>query len=228
MRKQFQQIWDLAVPYQDKRNDQGHAAVVMSYADFLTPQIPEADRMITIPTAILHDIGWSQLQKTSEAISRLDLAKEVSRVMHQVEGMNLAESILNQVGYLQPLTKRILGIILEHDVEITECNLIKAGYDAKTRAWVLGIKTVPGQRGFKNPNDGVVKDADKLWRYNHIGFWADVRRRGLETQAELLAQADLIEKDMKPERFMYSDIARKIALIELKARRQEIKSFYSK
>lgn len=228
MQEKFQRIWNLALPYQDKRNDQGHAAIVTSYAKFLTEHIPKVREEITIPAAILHDIGWSQIQKTSEAIARPDLAKEITRIKHQVEGMILAERILMEVNYSPTHTRKILDIILEHDIKITEEKLKGAGYSTATTTKVLSFVTKPDSEGFKSANEGVVRDADKLWRYCHIGFWEDVRRRGLANQNELLVQANLIEKDMEQKNFMYSKIAKRLATGELKTRKREIANFHQR
>ena len=64
-------IWELAFPYQDKRNDEGHAECVVSYAQKLL-LAEKADSNVVIPAAILHDIGWSQLSAEAPGRRRKD------------------------------------------------------------------------------------------------------------------------------------------------------------
>ena len=60
MKDIFNKIWELALPYQDKREDSGHAATSLQYAQKLV-ELENADEDVVIPAVILHDVGWSQL-----------------------------------------------------------------------------------------------------------------------------------------------------------------------
>lgn len=62
MKEIFKKIWNLALPYQDKRDDEGHAEFVLKTAVELI-KLENADENIVIPSAILHDIGWSKVPK---------------------------------------------------------------------------------------------------------------------------------------------------------------------
>ena len=70
--------------------------------------------------------------------------------LHEVEGVKIAQEILQQVKYDSSKTEKILEIIDGHD----------------SRAKPLSL------------NDMIVKDADKLWRYTKSGFYIDIDRFG--------------------------------------------------
>ena len=73
MKEIFEKIWELALPYQDKRDDSGHAATSLKYALQLV-ELENGDEDVIIPAIILHDVGWSQLVK--ERIIRFSLLDE--------------------------------------------------------------------------------------------------------------------------------------------------------
>ncbi len=136
LKKSERDIWGAALPFQDKREDIGHAETVTYFALKILESIP-ADRRIVIPAAILHDTGWSQL--SSEEIAKFYLPnwKEFEpqlRRKHQEEGVKTAREVLG-VLYKKELIPSILEIISQHDT----------------------------RQGFLNTEDGVVRDADKLW-----------------------------------------------------------------
>jgi len=194
MKNIFKKIWKLALPYQDKRDDKNHAKIVTDYAIKLC-ELENADEKIVVPAAILHDIGWSQLSKKEKFNIFKNISKEEEfkiRGKHQKEGVRLAKEILNKLNYVSKLTSEILEIISEHDT----------------------------RKGFISKDEGITRDADKLWRYSKTGFEADVRRfkSSLTTPLQLLKlrQAQVSEKD-----YFYSQSARKIAGKEIEERRKE-------
>jgi hypothetical protein len=70
--------------------------------------------------------------------------------LHEVEGVKIAQDILQKVKYDALKTIKILEII--------------DGHDSRTKPVSL--------------NDMIVKDADKLWRYSSSGFYIDIERFG--------------------------------------------------
>ena len=62
MKHIFEKVWELALPYQDKRDDRGHAEVTFNYAKRLA-KLEEGNKEIILPAIILHDIGWIEGQK---------------------------------------------------------------------------------------------------------------------------------------------------------------------
>jgi len=55
-------IWNKALPYQDTRDDVGHAKTVMQNAYKLL-KYEKGEDEIVIPASILHDIGWAKIKK---------------------------------------------------------------------------------------------------------------------------------------------------------------------
>jgi len=141
-------LWKMALPYQDKRNDKGHAFVVTIYA-CLVCTVERCNLNIVIPAAILHDIGWSGVPlRDRMAISRFDTSAEAklkARLAHQEKGVALANKLLRKVQYQKEAIPEVLDIIAQHDT----------------------------RRGFVNDNEGAMRDADKLWRYDEYGFLSD-------------------------------------------------------
>ena len=62
MKAIHRKILELSLPYQDKRDDKGHARTVTDFAIMLL-KTERADPDVVIPAAILHDIGWSKMPK---------------------------------------------------------------------------------------------------------------------------------------------------------------------
>jgi HD superfamily phosphodiesterase len=193
MKEIFQRIWDLAFKYQDKRDDIGHARITLNYAKKLI-ELENGDEDIVIPSIILHDIGWSQMPAAVIEVivtpGEFLQQEHIVRRAHEEEGVKLAARILTEVEYPQHKIDEILEIISEHDT----------------------------RNGFISKNDGLVREADKLWRFSKTGFEADVRRsaRSRQKQCQKLTQ-ELAEKD-----YLFSDSARQCAMEELSKRQSEV------
>ncbi len=141
MEEIFQRIWELALPYQDKRDDSGHTEIALDFANRLV-KLENGNEAIVIPATILHDIGWSQLPRSKRLLifnrNASDEEKKAVRVWHQDEGIELAREILAKVDYPKDLTEKILEIISGHDT----------------------------RQGFISRDEGLVRDADKLYRFS--------------------------------------------------------------
>lgn len=192
MLKKYQAIWDLALPYQDARDDAGHGQVVTEFAEKLC-EIERALADIAVPAAILHDIGWSQLDrverflifdKRNSAASRLQ-----ARYHHQEQSVRLAREILAQVAYPTQFIVPILDIISEHD----------------TRS------------GYKTKEEAVMRDADKLWRVSKIGFYDDIRQSN-DTPENYY---HYLSSKIADPNFLYLASSRQLAAEELSQRLQE-------
>lgn len=192
MKDKHTQIWNTALPFQDKRDDAGHAFITLEYAKQLV-DLEGGNPDVVLPAIILHDTGWSQLSRgewmvvfspTSTAADEM-----VVRLRHQEEGVKLAQRILEEMDYPTKWTEEILEIISEHDT----------------------------RKGFISNNEGLVRDADKLWRFSKTGFDADVTRFEIDPQALY----DKLEKQIPKEGFFYSETSRELAREELERRRRE-------
>jgi|WetSurMetagenome_2_1015567.scaffolds.fasta_scaffold60839_4 HD superfamily phosphodiesterase len=142
-------IWELAFPYQDKRNDTGHAEVTLHFARILQA-LEKGDEDVIVPAIMLHDIGWSQVPDRMLVFDRNASKEDRKRVVtsHQQYSVELARPILEKVGYSPALIEEILEIISQHDT----------------------------RKGFISKNDGLVRDADKLWRVSKRGVAAAINR----------------------------------------------------
>ena len=193
MKEIYEKIWKLALPYQDKRNDEGHARIVTSYAQELLKSV-KANPDIVIPAAMLHDTGWSQMPEKDRFLifdpNKTPEQESKVRLKHEEEGSRIAQMLLSALNYVQLLTEQIKGIIKGHD----------------TRKEAISLE------------DEIVRDADKLWRYSKIGFWADIKRMKEITPQQL---CDKLEKNIEKEGFFFTEPAKNIAREELKQRREE-------
>jgi HD superfamily phosphodiesterase len=186
MKEIFGKIRELALPYQDKRDDAGHAEISLKYALKLV-DIEKGDEDVVIPAIILHDVGWSQLPEKRRMKVFDPGAKEEDRrevvYEHQIEGIKLALKILREVNYPAELTDEILDIISQHDT----------------------------RKGFISKNEGIVRDCDKLWRTSKEGF-AAAEARAKKRQAQRFKQ---IKKGLNKENYIHSETARQMALADL-------------
>lgn len=186
MKELSNKIWELALPYQDKREDVGHAETSLKYACKLVT-LENGNEDVVIPAIILHDVGWSQLPEERRMMVFDPGAKEEDRrevvYEHQIEGIKLALKILREVNYPPELTDEILDIISQHDT----------------------------RKGFISKNEGIVRDADKLWRTSKEGFTvSEARAKKREAQ-----RFKLLEKGLNKADYLYSETARQMALADL-------------
>ena len=192
MKEIFNRIRELALPYQDQRDDIGHAKISLKYAQELMDQ-EDGDEDAIIPAIILHDIGWSQLIKGRRMLVFARSAKEEDKLEvqleHQKESVRLASDILKKVNYPDDLTQEILEIISQHDT----------------------------RKGFLSKNEGLVRDADKLWRTSEEGFTAAAARSLLPRDD---SQFKKLEENMKKADYFFSETARKIAFKEFELRKE--------
>ena len=180
------EIWDGSLPFQDKREDAGHAEFV-TYFILELLKLMDAKREIVIPAGILHDTGWSRL--SSEELKQFylpnwkDFEPELRKI-HQEEGVSFSKNFLEKIRYPQKYISPILEIISQHDT----------------------------RKGFLSLEDGIVRDADKLWRFTLPGAKIFFQKRGL-TEEQFYSTVNSLIQDKE---FFYSQFSRKIARIELR------------
>jgi HD superfamily phosphodiesterase len=195
MKEVFNKIWELALPYQDKRDDPGHAEVTLRYATELVA-IEKGNEDVVIPAIMLHDVGYSQLTKarrlTVFSMGARDEDRRAVVFEHQIESIKLAAKILRKVNYPEDLTDEILEIISQHDT----------------------------REGFISKNEGLVRDADKLWRTSKTGA-AAAEARAKASEGERYKKT---EEGIKKPNYFYSETAKQMALADLKNRMQEGKN----
>lgn len=137
------QIWQLAKPYLNTRQNDIHTWYCFRFAQRLVSLTPESDAKVVLPAILLHDVGWRTVpeDKQLQSFGPHMIYPELRR-QHEVEGAKIAREILTQLAYAPGKIEEIATIIDGHD----------------TRQESLSI------------NDALVKDADKLWRYTPFGL----------------------------------------------------------
>ena len=136
-------IWKHAAPLLGVRSNDIHTRYCYHFARALCDLHPEADADVVLPAILLHDIGWSTVPPDKLLLAfGPHMQYPGLRRQHEVEGARLGREILASIGYPGNRAERIAGIIDGHD----------------TRGQALSLE------------DGLVKDADKLWRYTTHGL----------------------------------------------------------
>jgi len=153
----FQQIFQLARPYLDTRDNEIHTIVAASFANKLL-RVEGGDASVVIPAIMLHDVGWKSVPEDLhlQAFGPGENDESIKRI-HEVEGAKIARGILDRVRYPPELVDEIWGIIEAHD----------------TRREALSL------------NDAIVKDSDKLWRLSEEALKIDPLRFKIEPVVHL-------------------------------------------
>lgn len=107
--------------------------------------------------------------------------------LHEIEGAKLARDILLAIAYEPQKSVEIIAIIDGHD----------------TRSTAL------------SPSDKIVKDADKLFRFDKNGMEIDAER----FQINITSHADWLEQQI--EKWFFTEIGKKLAREELSRFRQQ-------
>lgn len=137
-------IWARVVPETRARSNDIHLPISLAYAERLCAVHPEADALVVRVTILLHDTGWGRVDEErilSEGFSG-DWRKADIRYEHERQGCLIAEEVLPELGYDEAFVARVTAIIDGHD-------------------------TRPEPRSLE---DSLVRDADRLWRFDHTGI----------------------------------------------------------
>jgi HD superfamily phosphodiesterase len=148
----IQELFRLAEPYLNVRDDLLHTRVAHQYALELLEK-EAGDKKIVEPAVILHDVGWSRLKSEEIKVAfgvnaKGEKGKQLNRI-HEVEGAGIAREILMKLGYDRQSTDEIVRIIERHD----------SGKNPQTS------------------EEKLVKDADRLWRVSRIGYYYEMERQ---------------------------------------------------
>jgi hypothetical protein len=182
--KPYSALWLLASPYLHTRRNDIHTRLSTSFALALLEQ-EGGDEDVVIPGIILHDVGWKRVPEALQrkAFGPRATLPELNRI-HELEGTRMAGDLLRSVRYPESKTEEILSII--------------EGHDSRQEALSL--------------NDGIVKDADKLWRFTREGFRIDVNR------FQETAEQGLARLRLGLETWFHTPAAREMAARELNER----------
>jgi len=185
MNSNERQIWRKSFPYQDKRNDTGHAEIVTYFA-FKFLDIISADRKIVIPAAIFHDAGYNINGDEFRKLCGTEREREI-RLEHQVRGVLIANEILNQVKYPVKSALEIMRIISNHDTKISD-----------HKGLIFNL----------TKEERIIRDADILWRFTKpcmISYNFGKPKEEIRT---------IMEKEFSKDN-IYNKEAKKIAKIEI-------------
>ena len=147
-------LFQITEPYLTVRGDLIHSRVSHGYALILM-QHEGGDKKIVEPAIIMHDVGWStlnpqQIEAAYGVRAEGDEAERLNR-KHELEGASIARQTLKALDYDERLIDKIALIIQRHDSG-SQVDCLE---------------------------EGLVKDADKLWRFSKTGFWDEIKRQGL-------------------------------------------------
>ncbi|HIJ21013.1 MAG TPA: HD domain-containing protein, partial [Deltaproteobacteria bacterium] len=143
---------------------------------------------VVIPAILLHDVGWKEVPEDMQmkAFGPNASLPEWNRV-HEVEGARIAGEILAEVKYDPEKVGEILRII--------------EGHDSRKEPFSL--------------NDTIVKDADKLWRYDKEAVEINSDRFQLTCEEGI----ERLRVNIEP--WFLTDSAKKMAREEIEKRLQE-------
>lgn len=166
----YDPVWRAAEPYMRARKNDVHVPLSFAWAQRLLAEYPEADADVVSLAILLHDIGWYSIDMADiidKGFSGPNMLQSDVRYLHEAEGIRLARPILRDTGWPADVADRVCAIIDGHD-------------------------TRPEPRHL---DDRLVRDADKLWRFEVTGIavacdWFKTTPRGyadrLETQKSQL------------------------------------------
>ena len=147
MYAEYRHIFELARPYLNIRRNDIHTEIVYRFAARLLETEP-GDTAVILPAVICHDVGWSRVPENLHLKAFGPEADPELTRLHELEGVKLAREILLAVNYDPRKTAEILAIIEGHDTRLTALS----------------------------ESDKIVKDADKLWRFDGLGLAIDAER----------------------------------------------------
>lgn len=141
----YDPVWARAEPYMRARKNDVHIPLSFDWCVRLLAQYPQADRDVCLLAIVLHDIGWYSIDQGQiiEQGFRSDnyLTSDV-RYLHEVEGVRLGTQVLQDTGWDAQIIAQVCEIIDGHDTRPDPHHL----------------------------NDRIVRDADKLWRFDVTGI----------------------------------------------------------
>lgn len=165
----FDRLWKAIEPETRTRANDVHLPIVAAYAERLCDAYPQANRELVLVAAILHDTGWAHVDETriiSEGFSG-NWRKAAIRFEHETEGCNVARRVLPGLGYSPDFIEQVCTII--------------DGHDTRQVAYSL--------------EDALVRDCDRLWRFDRAGIMASSSWFGMA----ISDYTDRLQREILPE-----------------------------
>ena len=137
-------IWAAVVPETRTRSNDIHLPISLAYAERLCVAHPEADPLLVRVAIQLHDTGWGRVDEErilSEGFTG-DWRRAAIRFEHEKQGCLIAREVLPPLGYDASFVDAVVAIIDGHDT----------------------------RKEARSLEDALVRDADRLWRFDHAGI----------------------------------------------------------
>lgn len=137
-------IWKAVVNETRARSNDIHLPISLAFAERLLEAHPEANAMLVRVAILLHDTGWGRVDEErilAEGFTG-DWRKADIRFQHEEQGCNVAREVLPPLGFDNEFVEAVCAII--------------DGHDTRPVAYSL--------------EDALVRDADRLWRFDHAGI----------------------------------------------------------
>ncbi|MFD1505746.1 HD domain-containing protein [Georgenia yuyongxinii] len=185
-------IWRAVIPETRTRSNDVHLPMSLAYAERLCVVHPEADSLLVRVTILLHDTGWGRVDEGrifSEGFSG-DWRKAQIRFEHERQGCLIAQEVLPPLGYDAEFVERVVTIIDGHD----------------TRPFSKSLE------------DSLVRDADRLWRFDYAGIAVAASWFRLDPAT----YADRLETEILPE--LLTEAGHTIAVAHLARARALLKT----
>ena len=169
----YDPVWRRADPYMRARKNDIHIPLSFGWAARLLDVYPDADRDICLLAILLHDIGWYSIdieRIVNEGFRSDNPLQSDVRFLHELEGVRLGTDVLRDTGW-------------SDDVISSVCEIID-GHDTRPHP--------------KSLNDRIVRDADKLWRFDVTGITVASDWFGMTPHAyadKLAGEFDKLETD---------------------------------
>lgn len=170
----YDPVWREAEPYMRARKNDVHIPLSFAWAQRLLDHYSEADRDVCSLAILLHDIGWYTIDMDriiSEGFRSDNILQSDVRYLHEEEGVRLGTEVLRATGWSEGIIAQVCEIIDGHDTRPEPHHL----------------------------NDRVVRDADKLWRYEVTGISVAADWFGFtphDYANRLAAEVDKLETDL--------------------------------
>lgn len=186
----YDPVWVAAEPYMRARKNDVHIPLSFTWCQKLLDHHEDADADICSLAILLHDIGWYAIDMEriiEEGFRSENILQSDVRYLHEEEGVRLAKPVLEQTGFGH-LTDPVCEIIDGHDTREHPHHL----------------------------NDRIVRDADKLWRFEVTGIAVASDWFGLTPTGYANRLPEIIDK-------LETDAAVDMARSELTATRGKLK-----
>ena len=137
-------LWRAIVEESRSRQNDIHLPISFAFAERLCQAYPEADALVVRVAILLHDTGWARVDQDriiSEGFTG-DWRRADVRYEHERHGCDIAREVLPPLGYDDEFIDRVTAIIDGHD-------------------------TRPAAHSLE---DALMRDADRLWRFDHAGI----------------------------------------------------------